>query len=401
MYYSLVGLLALLILIISNHDILLHRQSEAETDDQRMYHRFLYCVIAYYVTDILWGVLDSLGLTAVLYVDTVIYYIAMAGGIYTWTRYVIAYLKDESAYSTFLKHAGRILCGAMVLTTGINFFTPVMFYFDEAGDYHAMPMRHILLVIQVLMFLLSSLYVLSGNKVASASEKSRHRTIGLSGLVMVIFLSVQLFFPLLPLYTIAYMLASSLLRTFVIENEKEEYRKELESSLTREQQQLQELNSAWALAYTDPLTGVKSKLAYSEKEAQIDEAIAGGTAGSVAVVVFDLNRLKYINDTLGHDIGDQYIKEACGLICETFSHSPVFRVGGDEFAAILEGADYENRDALMAQFDGLIDANLKAGRVVVAAGMAEYIRGTDFSFERIFKRADAGMYQRKEYLKSL
>lgn len=400
MYYSLIGFLALCILIIANHDILLKRIDRTGAAVQRIYYRFLLSIIAYYVTDILWGILDALSLTAVLYADTVIYYLAMAAGILFWTQYVFAYLKEENRFGIFLRYAGLAFFAVMFLLIVINFFTPVMFWFDEAGMYHAGPLRHTMLIIQVLMFLLVSVHALRTVKNTQESGKGRrYLTIGLFGLFMAALLGIQLFFPLLPLYSIGYMLGSSLLRTFVIEEEKREYMESMEASIRREQRQKEELRSTWKLAYTDALTGVKSKLAFSEREKEIDQDIADGTAGDMAVVVFDLNGLKQINDSRGHDAGDRYIVEACRLICTVFHHSPVFRVGGDEFVAILEGRDFDDRVDLLASFNRQNEKNERAGHAVVAAGMAEYIPDADASFERVFKRADREMYRRKEEMK--
>ena len=61
----------------------------------------------------------------------------------------------------------------------------------------------------------------------------------------------------------------------------------------------------------------------------------------------DVNNLKMINDTYGHEAGDSYIIGVCRVLCDVYSHSPVFRIGGDEFAVILKGRDYENRQLLI------------------------------------------------------
>ncbi len=400
MYYSLIGLLALLILIISNYDIILRGPKDPDSAVHRRYYHFLLCVVAYYVTDILWGLLDSLSLTPVLYLDTVLYFLAMAAGIFFWTRYVVAYLEDSSRYGRILFHVGRLFSAVFLLLLIVNLFTPILFRFDADGVYQAGPMRHVMLIAQIAMFLITSVCTLCfTSKKVDSVKRSRHIAIGLSGLLMVALLSVQLFFPLLPLYSIGYMLGCCLLRTFVIENEKESYHKDLEASLMREQRQLQELSKSWELAYTDALTGVRSKLAYSKKEQQLNSAISDGSAKPMAAVVFDLNGLKRVNDTQGHEVGDVYIKEACRLICVTFEHSPVFRVGGDEFVAVLEGSDFENREALLERFNAQIDENRAAGKVIVSAGLADFIPGRDDSFELVFQRADRAMYRRKEALK--
>ena len=69
------------------------------------------------------------------------------------------------------------------------------------------------------------------------------------------------------------------------------------------------------------------------------------------VAVCDVNSLKAVNDTLGHKAGDEIIRRACSLICNTFKHSPVYRIGGDEFAVILSGRDYERRQELLSEME--------------------------------------------------
>ena len=119
------------------------------------------------------------------------------------------------------------------------------------------------------------------------------------------------------------------------------------------------------------------------------------------VAFFDLNGLKIINDTLGHEAGDEYIKTGCMLICKQFKHSPVFRIGGDEFVAILKGGDYEIREELEQAFRNTIDENQKNGAVVVSSGLAIYQPETDSSYNDVFKRADELMYKRKQALKAM
>lgn len=168
----------------------------------------------------------------------------------------------------------------------------------------------------------------------------------------------------------------------------------------RAQKSETELGAMRTIANTDPLTGVKSKRAYTDFEADMNELISENAAGEFAVLVCDVNGLKHINDTLGHKAGDQYICEACSVICDFFKHSPVFRVGGDEFTVVMEGQDYLYRDEIIEAFDRQIEENLKNGKAVVSAGAAVYEPGKDTSMYSVFQRADERMYQRKRQLKS-
>ena len=149
----------------------------------------------------------------------------------------------------------------------------------------------------------------------------------------------------------------------------------------------------------DSLTGVKNKNAFNESENMINEAIRSEGGENFAIAVFDINNLKEVNDKQGHSAGDELIKKGCRLICDVFAHSPVFRIGGDEFAALVRGSDYENLDELMQNFYLINLENKKSGDVVVAAGAAKY-QG-DRYVEDVFKRADAEMYENKKLLKKL
>ena len=167
----------------------------------------------------------------------------------------------------------------------------------------------------------------------------------------------------------------------------------------RELEKEKELGAARTMAYTDPLTGVKSKVAYAETEAAYNTSIRDGTRDAFAVVVCDVNGLKQINDTMGHKAGDELIRAACRIICEAFKHSPVFRIGGDEFVAVLSGQDFDRREEIMSEFNKLVEKNKKNMEVVIAAGMSDFEPGKDKGYHDVFERADAMMYIRKRELK--
>ena len=155
------------------------------------------------------------------------------------------------------------------------------------------------------------------------------------------------------------------------------------------------------LAFTDALTGVKSKLAYTETETEINERIASGTEAPFSVVVCDVNGLKYINDNFGHKKGDECIKKAAAMICGLFMHSPVYRTGGDEFVIILSDADYINRTVIMQKLHELSVQHIQTGEVVVSAGISDYEPGQTHSFKSVFEKADSLMYEEKKLLKSM
>lgn len=158
------------------------------------------------------------------------------------------------------------------------------------------------------------------------------------------------------------------------------------------------LEAERVIANKDALTGIGNKYAYTRKEAEVNKEIRNGTVRPYAIVVCDLNGLKQVNDTRGHKAGDAYICEACRLICELYDHSPVYRVGGDEFAVFLRGTDYEHRDELLMELNRISDENIQSGKASVAAGMAGY-EPADQEMHDTFGRADERMYDRKRQMK--
>jgi diguanylate cyclase (GGDEF)-like protein len=156
-------------------------------------------------------------------------------------------------------------------------------------------------------------------------------------------------------------------------------------------------------AYKDALTGVGSKSAYNNKVVELNGQLAEGLT-DFAVVMVDLNDLKQINDQFGHKAGDQSIRGCCHLVCEAFKHSPVFRIGGDEFVAILRGADFEARHENVQSLRTAYSQAYEQPdvepwqRYSASVGMAERA-SDDNSFELVFKRADQAMYEEKKSFK--
>ena len=542
-YYSTIGILALLILLIENQDILLNLNESFSVRAWKVYRKYLFVIIVYYLTDITWGILESYKLSALLFADTTVYFIAMAAGVMYWTKYTVTYLEEERyLFGRFLLHSGRIFALCVTILSVVNLFTPVLFTVDQDCVYKALNIRYVILGIQILLLLLISAYTFTSiaRKRHAAGKWKKYRTLGLFGLLMAAFLTAQLWYPYLPLYAIAYLLGTCLLRASVIGDEKEEYRIMLQEADRRMEQRLTEeraleehtafarisalggeylsiyivdpetehyheysANTAYkyfglpaegedffnltkalsrSLVYRkdlkrfmhaftrenvlseieraglfvltyrlviqekpvyvqlkcamveeaegrrlivgindvdaqvkqeqeyekrliqaeekamiDALTGVKSKYAYMEAEAQLDHQIETQSQPPFAVVVLDVNDLKKVNDTSGHQVGDQYLREACRMICQTFKHSPVFRVGGDEFAVIAQGHDYEHIDQLIRGIEELNRESTRAGGAVVACGMARFT--DDTSVASVFRRADMDMYANKQRLK--
>lgn len=77
----------------------------------------------------------------------------------------------------------------------------------------------------------------------------------------------------------------------------------------------------------------------------------------------------------------------------------MYRIGGDEFVAFLDGEDYANRKQLVEEFNRTVEKNQVEGAVVIACGFAEFIPKQDKNYLKMFERADKQMYEKKCNLK--
>ncbi|MBR1458941.1 MAG: hypothetical protein IJ595_06140, partial [Oscillospiraceae bacterium] len=130
MYYATIGALAILILLIENNEILFRPGKAMRQPVWTDYRRFLVSVLVYYITDVLWGIIESMKLAVMLYLDTTLYFLAMACGVLFWTQFVVSYLGEKNRYGRFLLYAGRILAVTEMALVGLNLFTPILFSVD-------------------------------------------------------------------------------------------------------------------------------------------------------------------------------------------------------------------------------------------------------------------------------
>ncbi|WP_164174478.1 EAL domain-containing protein [Ruminococcus flavefaciens] len=152
----------------------------------------------------------------------------------------------------------------------------------------------------------------------------------------------------------------------------------------------------------DELTGIKNKTAFDELAKAIQENINNGLVYlPFALIVCDVSGITQLNENFSSSAGDEQIIAACKLICNIFTHSPVFRIDGDKFAVLLRGIDYENRNALFEDLHEQVVDNIKCkDGPVLAAGMAVFNSDEDNSFTSVFERAENLMYKDKKAIKS-
>lgn len=667
MSYSIISLLALILNLIINRETLIHIRGrfgklKNEPKSITRYRYFLIAATCYFIVDIAWGILYEHHhiekLFPVLYFDCILYFLFIFVTMLTWIRYIVAYLDMHNRKSKALLYAVWAMFTLALIYLIINIFNPFIFSFNEQHEYIIEPGRHVAFILQVVLYLVTSTYMLFLAHKSTGGEKTRYIAVGLTCLVMEFFLILQLFDDRYPSYATGLIIGICLIHSYVEAGERKEkeiydniarslaedyeamyyinietgefmefsssqkyasmkvpvigrnfyaetsanidkyvhpddrefaknlhlkeamlknlegrksysykyrlmiggqpkyfqftviranddkhfvmYEKDIDDEITaenmrlenqkkqvtftqiaeilavnydviyyvdandssyisyecrniygaidvqktgddffadskidisnivhkndrdsvlgfinrdhvistlmnqkschldyrivafkkthyvrmtvqktkdgthfiigieniddeikREKQQLKALNTEKELARRDELTGVKNKTAYNELEKSIQENIDNGMDYlPFGLIVCDTNDLKKINDSEGHVAGDGYLKKSAKLLCNIFVHSPVFRVGGDEFVVFLRGEDYSNRERLMKTLQTAVRENLQSGAgAVLASGMAEYIPGKDTLVSEIFDRADKAMYKNKRELK--
>ncbi len=401
MEYAVVGITAFIITMIICHNYIFVKNVKDLPKPNRAYRQFIFSILAFYLVDALWGTFAEIKFLPILYADTVLFFVVMGLSVFLWSRYLTLYIGGKSKTNTFMLGLGLATLLFTCVMLIINIFNPILFGFTEDVEYIAKPGRYSLFIGELVIFALSSFgSLVEGFSSKNKFNRNRFIVIGVFSVAMVVAIAFQLLFELLPFYSIGCMVGICLINSFVIDAEKEESRNKYESLLKKELEHQKEINYAKSLAYNDSLTGAYTKYAYAEMEDEIDRLIATKSIYSFSVVVFDINGLKYINDTLGHAAGDKYIKDCYKIITDVYKDNKVYRFGGDEFVVVLQDEDYKKRDELLLEFNTIIDNNLLIDKPVVSTGMSDFKFDDDNTYRAVFIRADKKMYERKVFLKS-
>lgn len=384
MIYALVSFIAIFVHIIVNIDVFLNIRKQSRFSGDKHYLFFLIAVILFHCFDGAWGILQEKRLGLPLTYVSNFAYIMLSAALFLFGLFVYHHLGDKKDRGVL--YTGAIVCAIQITLVVLNFFQPLLFEINENGEYVVQVARYVMCGIQSIMFLVIAIYVWY----TSAFRKSSKRkclTIGLYSFLMAVAIALQAIYPIQPMYSIGFLFGVCALHAFVIEDER--------------RTQKNELDQAKIKVLIDPITGVYSKHAYVDYEAEIDNQINNNIMGPFAVAVFDLNELKHTNDTLGHEAGDEYIIQATKIIAKYFPGINIYRIGGDEFTVIIEKDNYSKRDAMLKGFNLAMNDNVKHNKFgVVSAGMSDYVPGVDTTIIQVFTRADREMYERKHELKS-
>ena len=161
------------------------------------------------------------------------------------------------------------------------------------------------------------------------------------------------------------------------------------------------------LAFLDEMTGLYNRTALEYDFNKYNENIrnSSGNISRLAIIIIDINNLKYCNDKLGHDKGDIFIKTVSNAIIEAFcDECKCYRMGGDEFCVIYENATLEGIQEKAKEMRTKVDRankNNTTFKYNYALGYEWYDHNIDNILQDTLKRADDKMYQTKRIMKSL
>ncbi|MGN0073108.1 MAG: diguanylate cyclase domain-containing protein [Coriobacteriales bacterium] len=161
------------------------------------------------------------------------------------------------------------------------------------------------------------------------------------------------------------------------------------------------VNRVISASRTDALTGARNRNAFLERCDELNDAMRSGKHPAFAMVVFDVNGLKAVNDSAGHAAGDKLIANSCKEIAMAFAGVDIYRIGGDEFALFIEKRTAQVAEKLVADFREAMAQKAGTGTLdfaegYISCGCALYEPEADASCEDTFSRADKSMYEDKE-----
>ena len=158
------------------------------------------------------------------------------------------------------------------------------------------------------------------------------------------------------------------------------------------------------LIYTDAMTQVGNKTAYNDCVELLEKRIGDKEHIDFQIIVIDINDLKKVNDTYGHEYGDKLIQRGTAILKEVWGGDSIYRIGGDEFVVVCSDMEMECTKEKISLFEEAVEEYNRRNDceelyLQMAIGMAVYSSETDKEYMDVFRRADGAMYEDKKQKK--
>ena len=295
--YSIFSIVAIAIHLIINFDLMIGRG--VATVRGMHYRGFLFGVLAYYVSDAMWGVLAGLGWTNCLYVETAFFFLSLVAFVFMWGRFAITYLGLGKWATRTLMWYGYALLAFNLAALAVNPFCNCFYYFDAQGGYLTGPARDVAFVLLVVFDALIAAFSLAKVVASSDSVRRRSMMVLLSCVTMGVAIVLQVVWPLTPFTALGCLIVNCFFQVFVIQDEQaEKHAAELEKALERARAAEKARSLFFSIVSHDIRTPLNAILGYSEllqkdttSQAERDEALKSISASGTTL-------LQLVNDVL-------------------------------------------------------------------------------------------------------
>lgn len=156
--------------------------------------------------------------------------------------------------------------------------------------------------------------------------------------------------------------------------------------------------SLTSMAFHDPLTRLANRRKFQE-EVELAMQRSRDTGKDFAVLYFDLNRFKHVNDSLGHEVGDELLKYVAARIASILRKPDmVARMGGDEFAVLLHNADERGVERVVERMLANVQRPFHLGEHTLTVGLsvgAAFYPTDGQTLTQLLRHADTAMYHAK------
>ena len=258
------------------------------------------------------GILAGLGWTRVLYVDTMLYYIAIALSVLLWCRAVIAFIDLRKWVALLLRWFGYGLMGMYIVLLAVNLSNGCLFGFDDAGNYNTGPLRLILFYPLIALNVVMAFLVLVTSLLChDHSTRRKNLVVFMFCLAMAVAIILQIRWALWPFYALGCLIGNCFVHIFLVENIRSELRQtviegeqsakhmaELEKALERARAAEKARSMFFSIVSHDIRTPLNAILGYSEllqngvqSQAERDEALESIRASGTTL-------LQLVNDVL-------------------------------------------------------------------------------------------------------
>jgi diguanylate cyclase (GGDEF)-like protein len=191
-----------------------------------------------------------------------------------------------------------------------------------------------------------------------------------------------------------------ILRLSSMLTERKKISRQLKNALNKLEESNQKLNN---ISQTDELTGLYNRRGFFNMSAQ--SLYLAGRTGKTGLLIFaDMDGLKNINDSYGHDEGDSAIKVMAGILSQTFAAANIIaRIGGDEFAILIIDVDIQRlpffQECIASNTGAYNQQSGKPYQISISVGAVSFKCETDITIENLLIQADKLLYEQKRLKK--